>query len=220
MQQLILDLAPFNPQTFGNFIPGKNAEVLHALSALCAGRENQLVYLWGARGSGKSHLLNAAVEATLRRGGGAQHFEGAVFCDLTHCDVVAADAVEALDEDAQSALFLLYNERREAGRATLVAGAMPPAVLPLRDDLRSRLAWGLVYEVRVLSDEEKASALEAHAKARGFRVSSDVVHQLLARGPRDLPTLFATLDALDRYSLETKRAINVNTLRELMRRSA
>ena len=220
MQQLILDFAPFTPQTFDNFIPGKNGEPLYALSELCAGRSQQLVYLWGAAGSGKSHLVNAAVTAVLRRGGSAQHFEGAMFYDLARCDLTVADAVETLDEDAQSALFLLYNERREAGRAMLVAGAPPPSSLPLRVDLRTRLAWGLVYEVHVLSDEEKASALESHAKARGFRVSSDIVHYLLARGPRDLPALFATLDALDRYSLETKRAINVHTLRELIRRPA
>jgi DnaA family protein len=217
MEQLILDLAPFTPPSFDNFIPGKNSEVLHALREICAGRSRDLIYLWGAPGSGKSHLLNAATAEVARRAGSAQHFEGACFYDLSRCDLVVADAAETLDEDAQSALFQLYNDRRDAGLPLLIAGAMPPSQMRLRDDLRSRLAWGLVYEVHVLDDEEKAQALKSHARSRGFRVSQEIVQYLLARGPRDLPTLLATLDSLDRYSLQTRRAVTLTALRELLR---
>lgn len=217
MEQLILDLAPFTPATFDNFIPGKNGEAVHTLREICAGRSASLVYLWGAPASGKTHLLNAAVTEVSLRGGDAKHFEGAIFYDLSRCDLVVADAIETLDDDAQSALFRLYNDRRDAGLPILIAGDAPPSQMRVRDDLRSRLAWGLVYEIRILSDEEKAQALAARAHARGFRVSTEVVDYLLARGPRDLPTLLATLDALDRYSLQTRRAINVHTLRELLR---
>ena len=216
MQQLVLDLAPFTPQTFDNFTHGKNAEVVHALRNLAEMGSNRFVYLWGAPGSGKTHLLNAALAAVKARGGSAQHFEGALFYDSARCDLIVSDNAESLDEDAQSALFQLYNERREAGRAMLVAGSAPPSRLPLRDDLRTRLAWELVYEVRVLDDDEKTKALHAHARELGFFISADVVNYLLARGPRDLPALFATLNALDRYSLQNRRAITVPTLRELM----
>jgi DnaA family protein len=216
MQQLVLDLAPFAVQTFDSFIRGKNAEVLDAVRGIAHVDSNRFVYVWGAPGSGKTHLLNAAFTAVKARDGSAQHFEGALFYDSARCDLVVADNVQLLDDDAQSALFKLYNARREAGRATLVAGDAPPSRLPLRDDLRTRLAWELVYEVRVLDDEEKAEALHAHAKELGFLIPPDVVNYLLARGPRDLPALFATLNALDRYSLQNRRAITVPTLRDLM----
>ncbi|MGH8718428.1 MAG: DnaA regulatory inactivator Hda [Burkholderiales bacterium] len=219
MEQLVLDLAPFSAQTFANFIPGRNTEALRALIEVCAGRTKSLIYLWGVKGAGKSHLLNAAVSEVLGCGGAARHFEGGCFYDLSRCDLAVADAAETLDEDAQSALFSVYNDRRDSGLPLLIAGSMPPAQMRLRADLRSRLAWGLVFEVHVLSDEEKAAALESRALTRGFRVSREVVQYLLSREQRDLPTLFATLDALDRYSLQTRRAITVATLRELLRQA-
>jgi DnaA family protein len=165
MQQLVLDLAPFTPQTFANFIPGKNNEVVRLLSTLCTTGSHQSVYLWGASGSGKTHLLNAALLARRECGGSAQCFEGALFYDLSRCDLLVADDVHLLDEDAQAAFFRLYNERREAGLTMLSAGNAPPSRLPLRDDLRTRLAWELVYEVHVLDDREKAEALEARANS-------------------------------------------------------
>lgn len=217
MQQLVLDLAPFVAQTFANFILGRNREALAAVREVCAGGSASCLYLWGAPGAGKSHLLNAAVSEVRTRGGRAEHFEGAKFYELSNCDLVVADRVDDLDEDAQSSLFSLYNDRASVKLPLLIAADTPPSRQRLRDDLRSRLAWGLVYEIHVLSDSEKAEALESHARSRGFEVAGEVVNYLLSREARDLPTLFATLDALDRYSLQTRRAITLPTLRELLR---
>ena len=88
--------------------------------------------------------------------------------------------------------------------------------LALREDLVTRLAWGLVYQVHALTDEEKARALADYATGRGFRLLPDVSEYLLTRANRDLASLVATLDALDRYSLETKRPVTVPLARELL----
>jgi DnaA family protein len=88
--------------------------------------------------------------------------------------------------------------------------------LKLREDLVTRLAWGLVYQVHALTDENKAQALADHATSRGFRLAPEVSDFLLTRARRDLPTLLATLDALDRYSLETRRPVTVPLARELL----
>ncbi len=95
---------------------------------------------------------------------------------------------------------------------------VPPARLPLRDDLRTRLGWGLVYEVVPLADADKPAALAAYARARGFALSADVIAYLLAHGRRDMPTLVATLAALDRHSLATKRPITVPPAGEWLQR--
>jgi DnaA family protein len=88
----------------------------------------------------------------------------------------------------------------------------------LRDDLRTRLGWGLVYEVAPLADTEKPAALAAYALQRGFRLADDVIGYLLAHGRRDMPALLSTLVALYRHSLATKRPITVPMLRDWLQR--
>jgi DnaA family protein len=100
----------------------------------------------------------------------------------------------------------------------LAAASVAPARLTLRDDLRTRLAHGLVYEIAALADHDKAQALCAYAAERGFRLSTDVIDYLLAHGRRDMATLVTTLAALDRHSLAAKRPITVPLLREWMQR--
>jgi DnaA family protein len=100
----------------------------------------------------------------------------------------------------------------------VASAAAPPARLPLRDDLRTRLGSGLVYEVVPLSDAEKPEALARYARARGFRLGDDVIGYLLSQGRRDMGTLVAALAALDRHSLAAKRAITVPMLRQWMQR--
>ena len=97
------------------------------------------------------------------------------------------------------------------------AGNAPPAQLPLREDLRSRLAWGLVYHVKPLTDEERATYLRAEAARRGMRVPDEVIGYLLTHVRRDLPTLLAILDELDRTSLELKRPVTLPLVREALK---
>jgi DnaA family protein len=133
--------------------------------------------------------------------------------------VVAVDEVEQLDDAGQVALFELYNRQRESGGMLLMSGTQAPAFLSLRDDLRTRLGWGLVYQVQALNDEEKADALRQHAKARGLELPQEVTTYLLRHGRRDLPALLATLDALDEHCLRLKRAASVPLLKEVMQQA-
>jgi hypothetical protein len=126
--------------------------------------------------------------------------------------LVAVDDVDRADAAAQGRLFTLYNRLQDSGGQLLVAAAAPPGQLPLRDDLRSRLGWGLVYEVLPLPDDDKPQALAGYARERGFRLGDDVIAYLLSHGRRDMPTLVATLAALDRYSLASKRPVTVPLL--------
>jgi DnaA family protein len=131
-------------------------------------------------------------------------------------DVVAVDEVERLDDAAQVALFALYNRQRESGGMLLVSGTQAPTFLTLRDDLRTRLGWELVYQVQALNDVEKAQALQQHALARGLELPNEVTTYLLRHGRRDLPALLTTLDALDEHCLRLKRQATVPLLKEVM----
>lgn len=215
MTQLLLGIAPeWNP-TLDNFVAGRNVELLSALRhALDAVQGERGLYIWGEAGSGKSHLLQATVEGARAAGQAAVYARGEV---PEAAAVVAVDDVEALDDAAQIALFALYNRLRENGGMLLVSGTQAPAFLELRDDLRTRLGWGLVYQVHALNDAEKAEALRQHALARGFELPNEVTTYLLRHGRRDLPALLATLDALDEQCLRLKRAASVPLLKEVMR---
>ena len=91
-----------------------------------------------------------------------------------------------------------------------------PAALEIREDLRTRLGWGLVFQTELLDDDAKIQALEQAAQARGLVLSPDVIPWLLSRFYRDMPNLMALMDALDAYSLETKRAVTLPLVRELL----
>ena len=182
----------------------------HALSG--SARE-RCFFLWGEVGCGKSHLLQAIIDQARVLGHSANYAQASV---PKISQVVAVDDVPALDNAAQIALFQLYNNMQENGGLLLISGPAAPAHLHLRDDLRTRLGWGLVYQVHALNDNEKAQAIEQHAQARGLALPREVTHYLLRHGRRDLPALLALLEALDQHCLQLKRAPSIPLLKEVM----
>jgi DnaA-homolog protein len=221
MEQLTLELAAPEPPSFANFLPGRNAEVVASLIRLAAGelRETGLL-IWGGPGSGRTHLLTATVAAARGRRPTAFYASpGAAPAEPPDAGaLVAVDDADRADRDAQGRLFTLFNRLQATGGQLVAAAAEPPGRLPLRDDLRTRLGWGLVYELLPLGDADKPAALARYADERGFRLSDDVIAYLLAHGRRDMTTLVATLAALDRYSLSAKRPITVPLLRTWLQR--
>jgi DnaA family protein len=208
-RQLVLDLlAPAAP-TLENFVIGRNAEAVAVLKRLAAGSSaERVVYLWGEPGCGRSHLLQALAAMP-----GARPWRAAEAPDSAGLTLV--DDVGQLDEAAQIALFNRLNAvRARADAACVAAGDAPPGRLALREDLRTRLAWGLVYRLQPLTDAEKAEALRAHAAARGLAVGAEVIDYLLAHLPRDMRTLAAALDALDGFALAHKRSLTVPLARQ------
>lgn len=204
MKQLLLDIQPPSPPTLNNFVVGRNAEALHSLQSLLQPESAQhaslgehFVYLWGDTGSGKSHLLQAAAQ-------------------VAKTPLVVVDDVQHLDEDAQIALFNTYNHLRAEGGMLIAAGNASPTQMGLRDDLATRLAWGLVYQLHPLTDEEKAQALRNHAQARGMKLPDEVIEYCLRYLRRDLSSLIATLDALDEWSLVAKKPVTLPLLRQLL----
>lgn len=217
-QQLTFALAAPAPPTFATFLAGDNQELVDALSRAASGRlaETGLV-LWGPRGVGKSHLL-AATRAAAHAAGRASTsiLLGDDMGDIAADALACVDDIEHASAAQQAALFTLYNRLAAAGGHLVVASASPPARLALRDDLRTRLGHGLVYEVLPLRDAAKPAALARHAHDRGLPLADDVIAFLLARYPRDMPSLLRAIDTLDQRSLAAKRAITVAFVRETL----
>lgn len=221
-EQLVLELAQPEAPTFANFVAGPNAEALAALRTLAAGasRETGLL-LWGASGAGKSHLLAACAAATAASRPVIRFESPAALPpidELRSSTLLVVDRVDTADTDAQGRLFTLLNRLAALEGQWLAASALPPARLALREDLRTRLALGLVLEIVPLADADKPQALIAYARERGFHLADDVIDYLLAHGRRDMGSLMAALAALDRRSLAVKRAVTVPLLREWLQR--
>ena len=219
MKQLLLDWGTTPPQSLDNFVVGKNAELLALLTSLATQHtdnvKQQMVTIWGHAGSGKSHLLQALHTKTKGPLLTPKH----VVSEFIYCadkTMYLLDDCDQLSEEQQIAAFALFNQVREAGGSWVASANQAPAQLKLREDLRTRLGWGLIYELHGLSDEEKLDALSKSAESRGLSLSPGVLPYLLTHFRRDMPSLSAMLDALDRYSLETQRPITLPLLRELL----
>ncbi len=213
MRQLLLDFTRAPAPSFENFVPGGNAEAAHALEAAARGEGSERVlYVWGERASGKTHLLKSFANAGSVRG--ARYLHATELVPGSAPPVLAVDEAEELTEDAQVALFNAFNDR--AFTCLVVAARAAPRDVRLRRDLATRLATGLTYRVTALTDEEKRAALAAHARSRGFALGDEVASYLLTHARRDMGSLVAALDSLDRYSLETGRAITVPLLKQAL----
>lgn len=198
MRQLLLDFARAPAPTFANFVHGGNVELFHVLCAAAHGEAREpVVYMWGDAGAGKTHLAKSFAAAAAGR-----------------LRLRVVDDVERLDADGQAELFNAFIERDFD--FLLAASRLPPAELPVRRDLATRLATGLTFHVAPLTDEEKRAALAAHARGRGFDLTDEVASYLLNHARRDMGSLMSALDAIDRYSLETGRMVTVPLLKAAM----
>ncbi|HVF63528.1 MAG TPA: DnaA regulatory inactivator Hda [Casimicrobiaceae bacterium] len=222
-EQLTFDLHRALPPTFDNFVVGPNVQPVAALKRVAAHeiRETGLV-IWGAHGAGKSHLLQAAVAQARDCGREALYIDKGSRINESaggQASLIAIDDVDEADAAVQGRLFTLYNALAAAGGQLIAAASVPPARMTLREDVRTRLGWGLVMEVLPLTDAEKPAALASFAQSRGLYLPIDVIDYLLAHGRRDMATLVRSLTLLDRYSLARSRPLTVPLVREWLERS-
>jgi DnaA family protein len=217
MQQLPLQIGPAPVPSFDNFLPGDNAAAVAALRE--AGRSAAPIYLWGPAGCGKSHLLRACLQAAAARGEATSAFEPsrpAPWHWEEGCALVAIDGCEALDAAQQHAAFALFVEAAGAGVPVVAAGRLPPVDLPVREDLRTRLGWGPVFQLHPIDEAEAVAVLRREAARRGIALGDEVIAYLMTHFARDLGSLMALFDALDRYALARQRAVTVPLLRQML----
>jgi DnaA-homolog protein len=217
MRQIPLAMGVEPARTFATFLPGANALAVAHLQSLSP--QAAPVYLWGARGTGKTHLLHAFVHQLEEQGAHAGWFSAADRPPWPFDESWAAivlDDCDGLDPDQQHAAFALFVEAATRSLPVVAAGRVPPVDLALREDLRTRLGWGHVFAIQPLGEPEVRATLRREADVRGVFLSDEVMGYLLTRFERDLKHLMAQLDRLDEFSLATKRQITVPLLKQML----
>ncbi|HWP20505.1 MAG TPA: DnaA regulatory inactivator Hda [Burkholderiaceae bacterium] len=218
MRQLPLGLGPEEVPTFDNYAVGANAAVVEHLRALNAQPGPSPVYLWGEPGTGKTHLLRALAHEVAALGGRVGWFDHAggppEFDESWR--LVVFDSCERYGPVDQHRAFSTFVQATTHGQLIAAAGRWPPVDLPLREDLRTRLGWGPVFQVLPLPEHECRAVLRQAADRRGVFLSDDVMGYLQTRFSRDLGSLMSLLDRLDRFALATHRAVTVPLLKQML----
>lgn len=214
--QFVFDFGKECFPDFEDFQGQGNNELIKTLKE----QVESFVYLWGEQGSGKTTLLKSWVAKAQQEGKLATYIDVATMGlpeSVRESDFIAIDGVEALNEEEQIRLFSIFNQFKDQQQGYLLISAnTPPNRLSVREDLRTRMGFCLVYEVVPLTDSEKISLLSAMAKSRQIHLSDDVFVYLLNHWKRDIDSLVQILEQLDRYSLATKKPITVFLVKKLL----
>jgi len=224
MQQLPLGVRVGEAARFDGFVVGSNAEILGLLTAAVPPRA---LWLWGRRGTGKSHLLQAACAAAGEQGRAATCIDlesGRAPRLLEGCealDLVCLDGLERVSQDAawNAAIFRLHTLMQDGNGRLYVASTAPPASLRFRlPDLRSRLLAAPVHQLQPLDEEGQVEALQRRAARRGLELSHEAAAWLVHRMPRDMHSLCGVLDRLDEAALAAQRRLTLPFLRQVLER--
>ncbi len=225
MRQLALDIGLAPGPTLAGFLAGPNEPALRHLARWVAEGDGHAphspvpTYLWGEGGSGKTHLLEA-VHAALREQGGRTGWLHPGMANPPDFDdgwvAVLLDDVHLYNAVQQHVAFNWFVNAQSLQRGWVATGALPPADLPLREDLRTRLGWGHVFHLQVLGEAERRAVLRQAAEARGLALPDEVLDYMLHRFSRDLGSLTELLARLDDYALQTRRALTIPLLRSML----
>jgi len=224
--QLPLGVSLRHRRSFSNFIAGQNTAAVAVLRDLLLAHNGGVVYLWGSSGSGKSHLLEACCGDPSMDGrpvaylplGGTQ-VAPEMLSGLAEIQLLCIDDVDRVAGDGawEEALFHLYNQAEQLACPIVLAAGAPPRASAWRlPDLASRLSAAVVWRLRALDDAERREALQLHARERGFSLSDEVVTFVMKRLRRDMVSLSAFLERLDRSSLAAQRRITVPFVKGLL----
>ncbi len=225
MKQIALDIGLTTGPTLKNFFAGPNEAALRHIELWVGGKASSNtrspvpIYLWASEGSGKTHLLRA-VQAALGEQGATVGWLDARLQHLPEFDerwsVVLLDDVHVYSAEQQHAAFNWFVNAQTYQMCVLAAGRLPPADLQLRDDLRTRLGWGHIFQLHVLNETERRAVLRQAADERGVFLTDEVMDYMLTRFSRDLGSLMELLDLIDGYAMQTKRGITIPLIKSMM----
>jgi DnaA family protein len=225
--QLPLEFKFNNEYTFDSFVTGSNGELIDALQNMHLVDDVPFIYFWGKPGVGKSHLLQALCQSNafvdkpvaMIPLNESDFYSPEMLDGLEAMSLVCIDNIQSIsgNTDWEIALFHFYNRARESSTPLVICGDSPPTQLGLAlQDLKTRLGWGLVFQLKEIDDEDKVRAMRHRANIRGIDLSDEVGEYLLRRHSRDVGALISLLDGLDKASLAHQRRLTIPFVKQFL----
>ncbi len=226
-QQLPLHFEFRANQTFKNFFPGIHHEIITHLQQCVAGSGEQQIFLWGTSGQGKSHLLQACCHQAQQQNRSSFYFDlstaqlpdPSMLNGLDEYDVVCFDNIEHIAGNPawELAFFNFFNQQRDRGHRLIISSAFAANDIAIQlPDLKTRLNWGLSLKIQPLTDSDRIEALIFKANQMGFEIAPQAGRFLLTHYARDLASLWALLEKLDKASLAAKRKLTIPFLKQIL----
>ncbi len=189
----------FNPKyTFDSYIIGTSNEIAHAACRAVASKPGEIynpLFIYGGVGLGKTHLLQAVGNAVLAqnpkmkvlyvssekfmnefvqaiKGGKIQEFKKS----YRNTDIFIMDDVQLLagKGKTQEELFHTFNALQGQNKQVILSSDRPPGAIPtLEERLTSRLAGGMIADIKKPDYETRLAILEAKTAARGVVVDAE-----------------------------------------------
>ncbi|WP_126599416.1 DnaA inactivator Hda [Actinobacillus delphinicola] len=228
LTQLLLPIHQIDDENFSNFHGESNLLLLSSVRKNFEHLQQPFFYLWGEKGSGKTHFLKAcsnefflknrrAIYVPLSK---SCYFSPAVLENLEQKELVCLDDLQCVmgDPEWEVAIFDLFNRIKETQKTLLIMSAdqSPHALKVNLPDLASRLTWGESYQLANLNEDQKRQVLQENARQRGIELPDETANFLLKRMERDLKTLSETLSLLDKASLQAKRKLTIPFVKEVL----
>jgi DnaA family protein len=231
--QLVLPVLQKHDFHLDNFIADENLSAIRHVRNRLSQRDSPssakpITFLFGAPGTGKTHLLLAFHQYADDIGLQGQYVDmrqvqklpPPIIQGIGSLDLVCIDNIDAVSADGawQVQLFDAINQFIEnGGKQFLVSSSRPLQSIEFSlPDLASRLQWGTTFQLHDLDETHKTAALAAHFLERGIGVQEEVITFLMRRCERDMHKLVDLVDKLDKMSLQQKRKLTIPFIKDAL----
>ena len=213
MNQLGLPISLDSRMLLDNFLG--NRHLLDFIAQLYVDQTSAEIYVYGASGLGKTHLLQGATLSVLSDQKSAMYIDchnslpGHVLESIEQLNWISIDNIDAINTNQQNLFFDLYNRAKQAKVSMLISGTDLPSELGVMKDLKTRLGLATIFQLQPLDDELTMLVLNNQMVDRNLSIDSKVYEYLFKYYSRDVKVLLIAMDDLDKASLQTKQSITI-----------
>ena len=221
MNQLGLPISLDSKMLLDNFL--ENKQLLDFIDQLYVDKTSAEIYVYGAPGHGKTHLLQGATLRSLSNQQNAMYIDchnslpGHVLESIEQLNWISIDNIDVINDNEQNLFFDLYNRAKQATVTMLISGSDLPSQLSVMKDLKTRLGLAAIFQLQPLNDELTMSVLNNQMIDRNLSIDSKVYEYLFKYYSRDVRILLKAMDDLDKASLQAKQSITIPFVRKTMR---
>jgi len=221
MNQLGLPISLDSKMLLDNFLG--NNQLLDFIAKLYLDKTSAKIYVYGAPGLGKTHLLQGAALKALSDQQSAMYIDchnslpEHVLESIEQLNWISIDNIDAINANQQNLFFDLYNRAKQAKVSMIISGPDLPSELGVMKDLKTRLGLATIFQLQPLDDELTMSVLNNQMVDRNLSIDSKVYEYLFKYYSRDVKVLLTAMDDLDKASLQEKQSISIPFVRKTLR---